>query len=128
MLLIRASCTLSGLSLFSPLIPLTISWFSLLQNIHIAMESFQQWLHSCFQTGYLKEIIINESHDILLSQDYCNSFCSFTSLGSIGCQLVLLSAMISPSVEVMLWKVSYPSIGNALTEQCRLLKLTSNVN
>lgn len=72
---------------------------------HIPMERFREWLSSCFKAGYLNGIVIDEAHDIILSRDYRNSFYEFDCLGDIGCQITLLSATISPSMEPALWKV-----------------------
>jgi hypothetical protein len=71
----------------------------------VAKEQFREWLRVCFDTGYLNGIVIDEAHDILLSRDYRDSFCQFTHLGEVGCQIVLLSATVSPSREVTLWRV-----------------------
>ena len=71
----------------------------------VAKEQFQQWLHVCFDTGYLNGIIIDEAHDILLLRDYRESFCEFTYLGEVGCQIVLLFATVSLYTELTLWRV-----------------------
>lgn len=73
---------------------------------HLSMDNFRVWITTCFKSGYLNGIVVDEAHDILLSRDYRGSFCEFTCLGDIGCQIVLLSATISPSIEPALWKVS----------------------
>ncbi|KAF8549215.1 hypothetical protein OG21DRAFT_1500556 [Imleria badia] len=70
----------------------------------VAKERFREWLRASFDTGYLNGIVVDEAHDILLSRDYRETFCEFTCLGDIGCQIVLLSATISPSVEPILWR------------------------
>lgn len=73
---------------------------------HVATESFREWLHSSYRAGYLNGIVVDEAHDILLSQNYRETFCSFTCLGHVGCQIVLLSATVGPSNEAALWRVS----------------------
>ncbi|KAF8123160.1 P-loop containing nucleoside triphosphate hydrolase protein, partial [Boletus edulis] len=70
----------------------------------VAREPFREWLRACFDTGYLNGIVVDEAHDILLSRDYRETFCAFTYLGELGCQIVLLSATLSPSVESVLWR------------------------
>jgi hypothetical protein len=77
---------------------------------YIPMELFREWLSSCFKTGYLNGIVIDEVHDVLLSRNFRNSFCEFDYLGDIGCQIILLSATISPSMEPALWKVRIHSL------------------
>ena len=72
---------------------------------YIPMERFHEWLSICFRARYLNGIVIDEAHEILLSQDYRNSFYELDYLGDIGCQIILLSATISPSIEPALWKV-----------------------
>lgn len=78
---------------------------------HLPMECFREWLSSCLKAGYLNGIVIDEAHDILLSRDYRGSFFEFSSLGDIGCQIILLSATISPSMEPALWKVCIHLLG-----------------
>ena len=73
---------------------------------HVPTESFREWLLFSFKAGYLNGIVVDEAHDILLSRDYRDSFYEFTCLGNIGCQVILLSATVSPSMEPALWKVS----------------------
>ena len=71
----------------------------------VSKERFREWLRVSFHTGYLNGIVIDEAHDILLSRNFRETFCQFTCLGNIGCQIVLLSATISPSLEPNLWRV-----------------------
>ncbi|KIJ09038.1 hypothetical protein PAXINDRAFT_102375 [Paxillus involutus ATCC 200175] len=71
---------------------------------HFSSKAFRQWLRSCHASGYLNGIVVDEAHDILLSRDYRESFCALSYLGEIGCQIVLLTGTISPSVEGALWK------------------------
>lgn len=73
----------------------------------VSKERFREWLRVSFNTGFLNGIVVDEAHDIVLSQNYRETFCQFTCLGDIGCQIVLLSATIGPSLEPILWRVRF---------------------
>jgi hypothetical protein len=78
---------------------------------HFGMPAFMPWLQSSHANGYLNGVVVDKAHDILLSRDYRDSFCAMGWLGELGCQVVLLSGTVSPSVELILWKVRAVYLG-----------------